>query len=81
MYTKVTKLLCYDWSRAVQLIQYQHPVKIITLSFFANGTSANFIKDRLKSVFNCVDGAANVFQQFKLGASDDFEFNMTLYAP
>ena len=56
-------------------------MKIITLSFFANGTSANFIKDRLKSVFNCVDGAANVFQQFKLGASDDFEFNMTLYAP
>lgn len=68
MYTKIAKLRCYDWSRAVQLIQYQHPVKLITLSFFGNGTSANFIKDRLKSVFNCLDGAANVFQQFKLGS-------------
>ena len=62
-----------DWSRAVQLIQYQYPVKLITLSFFGNGTSANFFKDRLKSEFDCVDGAANAFQQFKVqGASDDF---------
>lgn len=48
LYTKITKSLCYDWSRAVQLIQHQHPVKLITLSFFGNGTSAKFIKDSLK---------------------------------